>query len=250
MSKSVPALQPVEQLGRVLKSFDRRHRIDAVFFDWLEMAACAVSNAVDRAQYDEREAAYLAIVAKYDRHEIEMMCEMTAHLKLALMRDDAPLHTLMARLELGSKAMQNRLGQFYTPYEVSLLMARMTLAPIEKLREQIARRGFVTMMEPACGAGGMVLAFAAAFAEAGFDPTTQLHVAAVDIDRSAVHMTFLSAALRGLAAAVFETNSLSNGPVRSHWLTPRHVTDRWDLRLKGEVAPIRGVAKWRLHQQI
>lgn len=43
------------------------------------------------------------------------------------------------------------MGQLFTPYDVSRLIAEMTL---DTVGEVIAEQGFVTVQEPACGAGG------------------------------------------------------------------------------------------------
>ena len=57
-----------------------------VFADFVELAALSLSNAVDRAQFDGREAHYLEIVKKYPREQIERFPQMLAHLALALER--------------------------------------------------------------------------------------------------------------------------------------------------------------------
>jgi hypothetical protein len=244
------ARQPLEKLAHTLKSFDHRHRIDQVFYDWLELAAIAHANTCDRAQYAERELRYVEVAKRYTEDEITDMASMTAMLALALTKGEAPLHTLMSRMELGSNAMKGRLGQFYTPFQVSYMMARLAMAPRDKLGEQVKAQGYISFMEPACGAGGMMLAFAQAFEEAGFDPHKQLHITAVDIDIAAVHMTYLQAVLLGLPATVFHGDSLRQRQF-SYWLTPRFVADRWDLRLAGKTPePVPGVARWRIRQEL
>ena len=49
------------------------------------------------------------------------------------------------------------MGQFFTPYDVSRMMAEMTFDTVDEI---IAEQGFVTVQEPACGAGGMIIAAA------------------------------------------------------------------------------------------
>ena len=46
------------------------HRPWDVWRDLIIMNACAISNAVDRTHYDEREKRYLSIIKKYSRTEI------------------------------------------------------------------------------------------------------------------------------------------------------------------------------------
>lgn len=52
-----------------LQSLSGKQNISTVFFDWVHMMAYAFSNSVDKEQYEEREAAYLATVGKYTREE-------------------------------------------------------------------------------------------------------------------------------------------------------------------------------------
>ncbi|MGJ1010780.1 hypothetical protein [Enterococcus casseliflavus] len=47
-----------------LQSLAGKQNISTVFFDWVHMMAYAFSNSVDKGQYEEREAAYLATVVK------------------------------------------------------------------------------------------------------------------------------------------------------------------------------------------
>ena len=84
---------------------------------------------------------------------------------------------------LGSVASQMevlnaRIGQFFTPYTVSRMIAEMSLQDIAPI---IEANGFVTISEPACGAGGMVLAAADVLQKQGLDIGTQMLVNAVDI---------------------------------------------------------------------
>jgi type I restriction-modification system DNA methylase subunit len=61
------------------------------------------------------------------------------------------------------------IGQCFTPYDVSRLMAEITLQDAEDL---IREKGFITLMEPASGAGGVIIAAADVIAKQGFDIAT------------------------------------------------------------------------------
>ena len=47
-----------------------------MFSDFVEISALAISNSVDRAQFDAREKRYLEIVGKYKREEVERFPQM------------------------------------------------------------------------------------------------------------------------------------------------------------------------------
>ena len=85
-------------------------------------------------------------------------------------------------------------------------------------------------MEPACGAGAMVIALAQAMLAADINYQRHLHVTAVDIDPRAVHMAYIQFSLLHIPAHVMVGNSLSN-EVREHWFTPAHILAGWSARL-------------------
>jgi hypothetical protein len=75
--------------------------------------------------------------------------------------------------------------------------------------EIIAEQGFVTVQEPACGAGGMIIAAADVLTRKGFDIGTQLYVEATDISPMCFRMSYLQASLRGIPATIRRGNTLS-----------------------------------------
>lgn len=197
-----------------------------VFRDFCELAAIALSNAVDRAQYEAREARYLAILKRYRPDEIERFPRMLACLTHSLGLGFADsLGALFMAMELGN----HWRGQYFTPYEVALLMARMTATD---LQERIAQRGFVTACEPAAGAGGMVIALANAIHDQGLNPQQCLHVVAQDVDATAVHMTYVQLTLLHIPAVVLQGNSLSAEEPSSRWYTAAHILGGWGQRLR------------------
>lgn len=144
--------------------------------------------------------------------------------------DDVLGKTFMT-LEIGDKWK----GQFFTPGCLAHMMATMTLTGFE---EKIREQGFITLMEPAVGGGVTVLACAQAMREAGFNYQRQLHVTAVDVDLTCVHMAYVQFALHHIPAVVVHGNSLSLEEW-SHWYTPAHILDGWNARLRaGCVAPV------------
>lgn len=225
------------ECAKLLRANAQRHSLHRVFSDFCEMSAIAISNAVDRFQFEVREARYLQIAGAYEKDELQRFARMLGCVTLSLdeQRSDF-LGRLFMSLELGNAFT----GQFFTPFEVSSLMARMSLHDLgpEMLAE---RAGFITMCEPACGAGGMCIAFADAVAERGLNYQACAHVTAVDVDATAVHMAYIQLSLLHVPAIVVHGNSLSL-EVRGHWVTPAHVLGGWDRRLHSS-ADGEGVAR-------
>lgn len=217
-----------KELVKLLRAQNYRHNMHTVFSDFVEMAAIALANPLDLAQAAKREARYMQIIGKYEADEQKRFPQAFGELVEALECGPADvLGAVFGELEQGNA----RAGQFFTPFEVCRLMARITVGDGVEMRERIAERGFVTASEPACGAGGQVIALAEAMTDAGINYQQHLHVTAVDVDARAAHMTFLQLSLLHVPAAVVIGNTLTL-EVREQWLTPAHVLGMWDAKLR------------------
>jgi hypothetical protein len=218
-----------KEIASLLRDNARRHRLHRVFSDFCELCALAISNSTDKLQFDVREARYLQIVSAYERDEVLRFSRMLASLVEWLECGLADcLGELFMSLDLGDHFK----GQFFTPYAISALMAGITVGDV---RDKVARQGFITLCEPTCGAGGMVIACADAIHTQGVNYQQAMHATAVDVDATAVHMTFVQLALLHVPAIVVHGNSLSLQEW-SHWVTPAHVLGGWDRRLRARSA--------------
>lgn len=201
-----------------------RHRPHEVFRDFCELAAICLSNAVDRIHYKTREARYLDIVKSYNKEEVSRFPAMLAAVVNSLECGfDDVLGQLFMTLELGN----HWKGQFFTPYEISCLMAKMLVGNVQ---EVVDRKGFFSLNEPAVGAGAMVIAMAHAVHDQGVNYQRVMHVIAHDIDQTAVHMAYIQLTLLHIPAIVVHGNSLTLEEW-DHWATPAHVLGFWDQRL-------------------
>lgn len=211
--------------GDFVRSFNRiashRHRYE-VFRDFVTMAAISMHNAIHK---DEKlESEYLAIVKRYERDQVTALCGLFA--KLVLLLDAEPqdvLGPLYMELELGN----TQAGQFFTPHEISELMARLTYGDELKTLD----KPFITLCEPACGAGGMVLAFVKVMLSYGHDPAKRLWVQCQDVDRTAALMCYLQLSLWNVPAVVIVGNTLTN-EAREVFYTPAHYLGLWKYRLR------------------
>lgn len=227
----IPSLTPEhhrKNLVKLLQAASRRHNLWEVFGDFVEMAAIAMANSVDLLQRTRREERYLALIRRYEPTEQKLFPQMLAELTLALeFGPDDVLGKVFGELELGNAAR----GQFFTPYCVSTLMARQQVGNGDDLRRLVAEKGFVTVCEPAAGAGAMVIAIAEAMQSQGVNYQLQLHVTAQDIDARAVHMSYLQLSLLHIPAVVVLGNTLL-AEEREHWYTPAHILGLWSTKLK------------------
>jgi len=198
-----------------------KHRYQ-VFSDFVTMSAIALHNAVNKSETLESE--YMEIVGKYSKDEACKMSELLANLIELLEPEPRDvLGGLYMELELGN----TNNGQFFTPPDVSLMLAQLSYG--DKLES--LKKPFITLSEPACGAGGMVLAFVKTMLNNKHNPAEKLWVQCTDIDRIAGLMCYLQLSLWHVPAEVIIGNTLSM-EIREVYYTPAHYLGNWDTKLK------------------
>lgn len=220
--------QHTKTLAKLLQENGYRHHLHDVFRDFVELAACSIANAIDHQQAPAREERYLRTIGKYEKADQERFPLMFSELVLAL--EDEPgdiLGQVFGMLEQGNAAA----GQFFTPYHLCRAMADLTIGTPDELRATIEEKGYISLFEPAAGAGAMIIAYAQAMRAAGFNYQRLLHVTAVDVDPRAVHMAYLQLSLLGIPAVVVLGNTLTLEE-RERWYTPAHILGCWGWRLQ------------------
>jgi len=104
------------------------------------------------------------------------------------------LGTLFMRLDIKSV----QAGQFFTPFCIAEMMARMTFDR-DVFLETVRERGTVSVCDPAVGSGVMLLAFAKVVHDAfGRDGTNRLRLYGMDIDPRCVAMCRIQLRMNGL----------------------------------------------------
>lgn len=155
--------------------------------------ALALRNSMDRVGWQEREDQYLAIVARYERADIDRFVEAFTVLVAELEAEprDVLGETYML-LEIASKDM----GQFYTPWHLCRLMAEMTM---EGAVQQLEEKSFITVNDPTVGGGAMLIAASVELQARGVNPQTQAYWVAQDLSEIAVISDLYSDVIVGFA---------------------------------------------------
>jgi len=210
------ALSPQDCVRAFIKritALDREKSPYDTFRDFCEMAFCAYAKTTaptpERAQ--ELEDRYMQIVGTYrNKDTVRAYPDLLGLAGNAITQGCDFLGSVATEMEI----LNAQIGQFFTPYEVARFMAMMSLEDAEAL---IRQSGFLTLQEPASGAGGMVLAAADALTQQGFDPGLHMLVNAIDVSPLCFHMTFLQLSLRGIPALVEHGNTLSGERFARAW---------------------------------
>ena len=220
---------------KILKAIQKlgcSHSTWRVFGDFVELSALAVANSMESKASDvwrKREKQYLDTIGRYTPGEQKLFPEMFADLADALTYEltwnNAPvdiLGELFHELELHNKYA----GQFFTPQHICDFMGAISLGDGGG---EIREHGYISVCEPCCGSGAMVLGFMKAMLGKELNYCTQLLVAATDIDLKCVHMCYLQLSLYGVPAVVTHGNALTMESW-SLWETPVYIAHGWRWR--------------------
>lgn len=169
MLNSQPITNYQKEMIKTITSLGYRHSAWQVFSDFVEMSAIAISNSVDFVHQSARESRYLEIINTYNKEEQQEFPKLFGYLVNALedclSLEGGPVDLLgqiFHELELHNKWK----GQYFTPVPVCEAMGMMSLGDHDQ--KAIKEEGFLTVGEPACGSGAMVLGFAKAMKSKGF----------------------------------------------------------------------------------
>ncbi|MBQ7896091.1 MAG: SAM-dependent DNA methyltransferase [Oscillospiraceae bacterium] len=243
MGKTVRHLRGEGQRNiiKLLNTLEARHTRWQLWQDFIVMSAISISNLVDAAHREKREEMYLTIAKKYSEKEMAVFPEMLSEVVKSMEEnpDQDFLGELFMALELGN----DWKGQFFTPYSVCRAMAAMTLGG-DGLKEKLNREHWISVNDPACGAGALLVAFANECRRPGNDINFQSSVlfVAQDIDFLAGCMCYIQLSLMGCPGYVVIGDTLCN-PSTSYdsrglipkddgnvWYTPFYFRHEWHWR--------------------
>lgn len=221
----------MNHIKEFLKTFDRmsgRHSRYEIFHDFVTMASSTFIVRACPWQAERSEAEYMAVAKKYSRDELDQFAALLGLTCLSLAQE--PQDFLGAAFML-AEVSNDRLGQFFTPYSLSYLLAKMTIGEVNPEQD------LITVQEPACGSGGMVVAFCAALEDLGYDPAERTYTIATDVSEVAARMAYIQLTIRNIPAHVVWGNTLSlqvtrQWPTLAYWPIAQKV-ERW--RKGGEV---------------
>ena len=216
------------------KLVSERNRPWDIWKDFILMSACAISNAVDKSHYDEREKRYLKTIAKYTKEEQNLFPQLLAEMTVALDKNPEQdfLGEVYMRLKLGSDALK----QIFTPYHICQFMASATM---NDLVEQVEKKGYVTINDDCCGGGATLIAAAnearKELAKVHLNFQNYVLFYAQDIEETVALMCYIQLSLLGVAGVVKVGNSLTN-PIKNgdsletYWFTPIYFHEIWRTR--------------------
>ena len=212
-----------KEFNRLLHEVDTSKSVSEIFNDFLTLSIYSIAQPFYRSQIIEEK--YLNTAKKYSRKQLDYFAAMNAYTLISL---DMGMKDFLGEMFNMNGLGEHRKGQFFTPYHVSKLMGRLHCI---NLKVDIENKDFITMCEPCCGSGGMVIAFADCMKEEGINFQQKLYVEAMDIEEICYKMAYLQLSLLGIAAKVQLGDSLTL-KVKETLYTPMFFINGFYRRLK------------------
>jgi type I restriction-modification system DNA methylase subunit len=218
----------------MLESFRSGVSSYRLFQDFCEMAALSISNAVPVGSQEvrgRREKQYLSVAGKYKDNEMEIFAQMLGAVTMAFEED--PDQDFLGRVFMLAEFGNADLGQFFTPYNVSKLLAEMNFASKIKGAD-FKEKGYISVCDPCVGAGGMLIAVFNAAKESEINPQTQILFHGIDLSPQAAYMAYIQCSLLGLSAIISIGNSLTLECFETFY-THMYCLNWWRFRKNAEV---------------
>ncbi|NEP18953.1 MAG: N-6 DNA methylase [Leptolyngbya sp. SIO4C1] len=199
-----------------------------VFSDWLEMAAIALHQLPYRSgdfapdtAFEQLEEKYLQIEQRYSQEERNALGKM---LGITTLAHRTAFGDFLGEIASDQELLNQHAGQFFTPYNICRMMAKMTLSNAHELVEE---KGLITFQEPAAGGGALVIACAEELLSQKIDPRSCAQFDCIDVSRNAFNMCYIQMSLYELQAVVRHGNTLSMDMWESRPTPQIRYFDQW-----------------------
>ena len=211
----------------LMDQFAFRYSRWQVWNDFLSLSAISMANVVPTPEKEEREEKYRSIISSYRKEEQEIFPQMLNLVVLAL--SDNPEQDFLGSLYHYLELHQKQKGQFFTHYHICEFMSEIQFSDTEA-DEMLKERSYISVNDPACGAGAMLIAFANVARKHGINYQKHVLFVAQDIDRTAAMMCYIQLSLLGCPAVVAIGDSLAKPfphPDNEVWCTLFYHLNQW-----------------------
>ena len=207
---------PESRLISEIRGLSARHGLNHVFSTFLEITALTLSMEADPTSRSERLSRYEEIMAAIDSEESTVYARMIALLYVAASTSMNEPRDILGSVYGELNLANEWCGQYFTPDHICRLMAMLVGLPEEKA---LKSNGSITVNEPTCGSGAMVLGYAYAMRQSQTDYENKVLFVLQDIDIRCVWMAYIQCFMYRIPAVVIHGNTLTMEEW-SRWFTP------------------------------
>ena len=206
---------------KMLAEISGRYNYHIVFQDWVQVMALSIQNnccsAHDRI-WGKREQSYLNVMNKYTQKEKKMFSIMLGMLVEDF--EEEGITDVLGEIYMSQDSGNNRLGQFFTPFHISEMCARLVA---DRELAKWDGKSDIDINEPSTGGGGMLIAMIKILKERGIEYWSKVNITARDLDWNSVYMTYVQLSLLGARATVIQGDTLCNPSVNLKTYPPERV---------------------------
>lgn len=207
-----------------------------VWNDLIECMAASASNSIDKVHFEDREKQYMECGKRLDSSP--KMGEALACVVNAF--EENPEQDFLGVIYGDLGLLTSKKGQFFSPYSVCRMMAETTMSK-DEVENHIKDHGYITINDPACGAGATLIAAANTLKNMGVNYQTSALFTGNDIDPVVAKMCYIQLSFLGCPGYVAVANTLSDpvtGDVlcptekdsQDFWYTPMYCSEIWAMR--------------------
>lgn len=184
------------------------HSLWEVFNDCIESYALAIQNTFCLGKrFEQNEKRYSEIMARYNLDQRLLISKIFA--EITNMLEENPFRDLLGDLYMRLNFGSDSLGQFFTPYNVSKLMANVNI-PDEVIKADIEKHGYIVVNEPTVGGGANIVAFCERLYLADINYQKHLIIICQELSRSTALMCYVVLSLLGCNAVIKVGDTLAN----------------------------------------
>ena len=185
-----------------------------VWVDLMSAIACSLSNVLDRTtgHYEQREKEYAQCIERLG--SVDAPAKILSIIVMAL--ENEPEQDFLGKMYMNLNLENHWRGQFFTPYEVCKMMSMVTVGDFDA---QIEKQGYISICDPACGAGATLIAAANNIKKSKYNFQNHVLFVGQDVDRVVAQMCYIQLSLLGCAGYICVGNTLTN-PLTGHVLFP------------------------------
>lgn len=189
-----------KEIIKMIKKLSLSHRIQDVFSDFVEIMALRLQTCflMGKAR-SKNQSRYEQIINNYTESDKELIQEIIK--KVAFTYEDNPFRDVLGELYMQLNLENKLLGQCFTPQDIGLLMAGLTI-DIDATKEAISQGKRITISEPCVGSGTNVIAMCQYLYENGINYSKHCLFICQEIDRLAALMCYVSLNLNGCNAVI------------------------------------------------
>lgn len=236
-----PQAEREKELLEIINQLSYGRQKWQVWQDLITVMACTLNVLVDRTpgRFNPRKKSLDDALDRLGGMELPGKAFDAVVDALEANPDQDFLGKMYMNLELGN----HWTGQFFTPYNISRMMAKMMLG---NMKTAVERQGWVSVCDPCVGGGAMLVAAANEAREQGVNYQRHILFVGQDIDPIVGMMAYIQLSLLGCPGYVVVSNTITNPiigdplmpseqPGQDFWYTPFYFTDIWNGRRQARI---------------